>query len=469
MPVTIQIIADDDASPVIKNITVQMEQLGEATKKSSTSFLAAFKKMKGRVAIALAAISIAIFKVTKQSVIMNKGLAEIGTLMGGLTKGEMRAMSVEMLQLAKASGQAIEPLLKARYDIVSAGFSSASESAQVLAASVKLATGGVATAAETADILTSALNSYSMSADQATMVSDILFTTVRLGKTTISELSQNLGRVLPIAESAGASLESVGAAIATITAGGIDTASASTALRQAFVSLVSPSADIASQMNLWNIEIIRGNDGLLDIEQTIRRFQGLTLPEVMQVIPNIVAASAILSLASKYELLSKNVAEFGDVAGETAQAVKTLESTFDIGFKRMKESVNELMTVLGDKFLPLLAPIGLGIGIIVGKLAEWIGNTKGLKKAQEELNKALAIKDLKALDTQATLLKLEYFRLKEEVDGAKEKFEGVSRSTMGAAAAAFGLSLAYLGNIRKMESLEEQIAIVVKAHNDLMR
>ena len=57
-----------------------------------------------------------------------------------------------------------------------------------------------------------------MSAGKA---SDILFQTVEKGKTTIPELGASLGQVMPFAASAGVSLESVGAAMATITAGGV--------------------------------------------------------------------------------------------------------------------------------------------------------------------------------------------------------------------------------------------------------
>ena len=142
----------------------------------------------------------------KMAANFERGVTEIGTLMDGVTKGAIRNMRKELLDLSADSGQAIEVLTKARYDIVSAGFSSAAESALVLNQSVKLATASATTAAAAADILTTALNAYGLEADQTTRVSDVLFNTVKLGKTTMTELAASLGTVLPTARAAGVSI-----------------------------------------------------------------------------------------------------------------------------------------------------------------------------------------------------------------------------------------------------------------------
>ena len=75
----------------------------------------------------------------KSTIELEKGLREVGTLMGGLTKDEMRAMGDELKNISVQTGQALDKLVKAKYDIVSAGFTDAAASADVLKASADLA------------------------------------------------------------------------------------------------------------------------------------------------------------------------------------------------------------------------------------------------------------------------------------------------------------------------------------------
>ena len=80
------------------------------------------------------------------------------------------------------------------------------------------------------------LNALGLEAGDTNKVADQLFTTVRLGKTTMTELSASLGQVLPFARSAGLGLDGVGAAMATLTASGISTAQATTSFGASLTS-----------------------------------------------------------------------------------------------------------------------------------------------------------------------------------------------------------------------------------------
>ena len=109
-------------------------------------------------------------------------------------------MSNELRSVSASSGLALDSLSKARYDIVSAGFSEAADSAAVLDASARLAVGGVTSAAEAADLLPTSLNALGLDADNVNQVSNELFMTVKLGKTTMTELAASMGQVLPFAK-----------------------------------------------------------------------------------------------------------------------------------------------------------------------------------------------------------------------------------------------------------------------------
>jgi TP901 family phage tail tape measure protein len=72
--------------------------------------------------------------------------------------------------------------------------------------------------------------------------SDSLFKTVQIGKTTIQELSQDLGQALPIAKSFGIGLDEVGAVLAQLTNSGIST-SESVTLLNAVLSSIARNGD----------------------------------------------------------------------------------------------------------------------------------------------------------------------------------------------------------------------------------
>ena len=79
-------------------------------------------------------------------------------------------------------------------------------------------------------------------------MSDILFKTVKAGKTTISELAQGFGATAPIVQAAGASLEDFQAATAALTAG-TPAAQAQTQIRAAMVALQKPTKEMSAIMH----------------------------------------------------------------------------------------------------------------------------------------------------------------------------------------------------------------------------
>ena len=143
-----------------------------------------------------------------------QNLLEISTLLDKNVDSSLNRIEQSLKNAASASGLALDSLSKAQYDIISAGFSNAADSAEVLDQSVRLAVGGVTSAAHAADLLTTAINSFGGSSADAQRISDVLFTTVKEGKTTISELGGSIGLVLPFAKSFNLSIEDVGAALA---------------------------------------------------------------------------------------------------------------------------------------------------------------------------------------------------------------------------------------------------------------
>lgn len=285
-----------------------------------------------------------------------KNLLEISTLLGKDVDKSLQIIDKSLRNAASASGLALDSLSKAQYDIISAGFSNASDSALVLEQSMKLAVGGVTSAAGAADILTSSLNAFGAGADQADEVSNALFTTVRLGKTTVTELGASLGQVLPFAKSFNLSIESVGAAMATLTAAGINTAESTTALKGAIVALESPSKGARDEMKKLGIEVKRNEDGTVDLIKTVEQFAGLD-PEVFsKLIPNVRAQLALKTLTNNMTRLAENTEEFKDTTDATENAFEKMQGSINTQMNRLRRNFGNVMITIGDAINQKLQP-----------------------------------------------------------------------------------------------------------------
>jgi len=285
-----------------------------------------------------------------------KSLKEVGTLMKRTSDKQMKDMSRELRHLSQVSGLALSSLSKAKYDVVSAGFAGAADSAKILGATTRLAVGGVTSAATAADILTTALNAYGKDAKEVDDVSNILFTTVRLGKTTMDELGASLGTVLPVARAAGLEFDAVGAAMASMTAGGIGTAEATTALRGAINALTAPVGASKKAMSEAGISAKRYADGSLDLLETIKQFEGMDPATLRKFIPDIRAGLAISALAQNIDGLANNLAAFQKRSGATDRAFKDMMGTFNNQMNSLKNSSQSIMIEIGNVIIEAITP-----------------------------------------------------------------------------------------------------------------
>ncbi len=255
---------------------------------SSTGLSGTLGGMKGLIAEALPAMSIAaagaaFLDVVDGATRLDRGVREIGTLMGGLTDGEIKRMKDELGALSISSGQAIEPLVRARYDIVSSGFTDAADSALILEASARLAVAGVTEVSTAADVLTTVISAYGMKAQDVTAVSDDLFTVVALGKTTMTDLGSQFGVLAAVAAPAGVSVHEAGAALAALTVQGQSTSVSVTGISAAIMELQRPSKDMVKALKSIGVEsdnLIRtggGLQGALDLVQQASDASGISI------------------------------------------------------------------------------------------------------------------------------------------------------------------------------------------------
>ena len=202
-------------------------------------------------------------------------MAMVSTMLDEVSMKRMPLFAKGIRDLAKEFGESTETLSKGLYDILSASVAPA-KALDVLAVSAKAAIGGFTTTAVAADALTTIMNSYGMAADQAGIVSDKMFTTVKRGKLTYEELAGSIGKAAATAAIAGLSLDELLAAISTITRAGISSDQAMTAVVGTLRSFMKPSSEGAKLAKQYGFELNTATIRAEGLSGVFKKLNGMT-------------------------------------------------------------------------------------------------------------------------------------------------------------------------------------------------
>ena len=267
-----------------------------------------------------------------------KNILEVATIStqveGSMTDFMNRVMAITQEIPVKAPEAA-----KALYQIVSAGHDGA-DGINVLEVAARSAIGGMTDTATAADAITTLINAYKLSASDAERVSDQLFTTARLGKTTFGELGQSIAQVAPIAASYGVEMDQVLAAVATLTKSGTPTAQAMTQIRASIIGASKVLGDGAFNTRTFQ-------EGLAEIAARA----GGSESKLRELIPEVEAVNGVLGLTGiKAQDAAEHLKAMNDSTGATSAA-----------FELMMNDVDKQMTLLSNNIQAALRPMGQAI------------------------------------------------------------------------------------------------------------
>ena len=180
-------------------------------------------------------------------------LREINTLLDDSSK-LTKEFSANFIAMSNNYGKDVQEQTKGFYQIVSAGITDTNEALKLLNIANQAAVGGISQVNTAIDAITNVINAYGKETITAEKASDILFTTVRLGKTTFNELASSLGQVLPVGAAAGVSFEELSATLANLTKVGLSTPEAVTSLKAALANVIKPGKEAQDMARDLGIE-----------------------------------------------------------------------------------------------------------------------------------------------------------------------------------------------------------------------
>lgn len=290
-------------------------------------------------------------------------LAQINTI-AKLSRSELKTLGNELVELSKKYGFSIGDVAKGAYNALSASIP-ADKLISFMDVAGRAAIAGVTGMETSIDALTSVINGYQLNVNKTERVSDIFFETIRLGKTTFAELNESIGKVIPIAASAGISFAEVSAGLATMTRQGLNTEMSSTALRGAIAELLAPN----EKLKVILAQITKEQDVLhwsaLGLQRTldlVAKSVNNDTTKISDLFGNIRALTGVLQMVGdNARMAARDLDLVTNSAGAMDKAFAETSSTAQTSMNRFKEKFAEFKRDIGRAVTPLqtwLAELG---------------------------------------------------------------------------------------------------------------
>jgi TP901 family phage tail tape measure protein len=306
---------------------------------------------------------------SKMAADFSESMSKITGLVG-IAADEVKGMESAVLRLSGETAKSPKELSEALFVVTSAGLRGAA-AMDALEASAKAGAAGLGQTRDIARAVAGAMNAFGAETLSAARATDIIVATARAGNFATDQFAGALGRVLPFAEQAQASLEDVGGAVALLTRTNGDAAQSITNLTALFGALVVPSQqgkklldDVG--LSAANLRDEMGKKGLVSTLQTLdRAFDGNreTLGRFLSSREAASAAFQILNadaqtIADTFGVVSDSVGMTGDafgvVSGQPAFRFRQALTELQIAGINLGNELLPVVTKILDKFLDLI-------------------------------------------------------------------------------------------------------------------
>ena len=282
----------------------------------------------------------------------NQQFSEITTLLDG-TSESFDSFKADILDYASTSTASFDQVNSAVYSAISAG-TDYQDSLQAVEQAEQLAVAGKADLNDTLVLLVSTLNAYGEETDQAQKYADVFFETVRQGQTTIPELASRLAQVSNVAANAGIPIEELTAAIATLTATGLPTAQAITAIRGAVTNIIKPTnmaQEMASKLGIEFNAAALESKGLSGVMLDVKEATGGSTEQMAQLFGSVEGLNGAMILTGESsQTFLENIEAMENSSGAAADAYEKMVNDINIQTQKIKNNVLATLVVVGNQF-----------------------------------------------------------------------------------------------------------------------
>lgn len=304
----------------------------------------------------------------------------------GLGQEEFQDFSDEVQALSGRLGVNAVDAANALYQAISAGIPKDNALA-FLEIATKAGIAGLTSTEVAVDGLTTVLNAFKIPLSDTQKVADVMFQTVKGGKTTLEELAQSMFQVAPIAAAAGVDFEQVAAALATMTKQGVPTSVATTQLRQAIVQLQKPTdvmRDVITELGFASGEAMLQELGLAETLNVLRDVTKGSNEQLLEMFGSVEAGAAVLALTGENAMTF--AADLDAVRGATEGAGAATDAYEEInkGASRqlaiMSSGLQEMQLTIGNVLIPVLVDLVEKVKPIITSILDWTKANPGMTK-----------------------------------------------------------------------------------------
>jgi len=381
---------DDKGTPkvrkVVGSVKKELSKLGKGAKATGAGFdkmtrqveqsgsgMSRFRKVMKSTAMQMAAgmgimmgvqgamrlVSRTISSTMQEGLKFGKAWANVTTMLT-LSDKETMKLRKDLRGMSPVLGDTTK-LARGMYQVLSASIEPA-KAIMFLGEAAKSAQAGVTDAFTAVDALTTVVNAYGMAAEDVTIVSDIMFQTVKMGKLTYEGMAGALGTVVPIAAQVGIKFADIGAAMATLTKQGIDVNTATVQLRQVLVSVLKPSAEaekMAAKLGLaFNSQALKAK-GLVGFLKEVKEKIDGDMEAMTALFGNVRALTGVMALAGEQsDEFARAQLRMADAAGSTEEAFKKQMKAMSFWTEAYKNAISKIKISFMDG---LMAPLKEGI------------------------------------------------------------------------------------------------------------
>jgi TP901 family phage tail tape measure protein len=361
---------------------------------------------------------------TKMALDYDTAINHVQALTGASAK-QTKAWSDQILELAPKIGQSPQELANALYFVASSG-AKVNQVLPITAASARAAASGMGDAETVAQLLTSAINAYGGKTLSAARATDILTEAVKVGKAEPQELADNLGKVIPVAQSMGVSFAEVATSVSELTNTGLDAAQAATGARAILTGLLKPASQTEKEFHKLGTSAAEvrkeiRDKGLNATLQDLSTKVGGNQAAIGKLFPNVRALTAYLALTGKNAgNVSKALDLVGHSTGAASQAFKVASGGPGQKLNREMAQLDATAIKIGNDLLPVVLDIGshiahladsfsglskneqhaieigLGIAALVGPVATFAGGVATLVSLVSRLAGAMTVESAAA-------------------------------------------------------------------------
>lgn len=329
------------------------------------------------------AIALPLIVAGKSAVDFEEKMTNVATLID-TSKESMTDMGNSVMDMAKRLPVPLEELTTSLYDIRSAGIA-ADKAMNTLEVSAKLSAAGLSTTSEATDIMTSSLNAFASQNLSAEETANILFKTVKFGKTTISQMAQSFGQSAPTIAAAGVSLQDFSAATSALTTTGTPASVAQNRLAMSIAKLNKPTAEMEKLFNKLGVssgkELIASSENLVDVFTKLDKAAQENNINITKAWGSNEAYSASVALMGEQnKAYVETLADMNSGTDSLTGAFDKQKATGKANMQVLKNNLEVVSVKLGTALLPVVTKLAESLLPVIENVVAWIDRNPRLTK-----------------------------------------------------------------------------------------